>query len=111
METFLKENMVFGSSNVATKIDMKTFEIVEGRLVKVGREKKVVVYFNKMEEYNFKKNKEGHNIFIHWLCKRGFASYAKNLVKNLEDTYYLIKRSIRHSYGALWEYLMDPREW
>ena len=56
VETLLKENVVSSCSDVAVKIDIKTFEIVVGRIVKVVREKHAVVFFNKMEEYNFKQN-------------------------------------------------------
>ena len=40
--------------DVGVPIHLNTFDIVVERLVKVGREKNVVDFFNKMEEYGFK---------------------------------------------------------
>lgn len=88
VETLLKENAASGICNVAGEIGLKTFEIVVERLVKAGREKQAVVFFNKMEEYGFKQNEEAQKIVVQWLCERGFASYGENLVKSLADTYY-----------------------
>lgn len=88
VETLLKENAASGSCDVGGEIGLKTFEIVVERLVKAGREKQAVVFFNKMEEYGFKQNEEAQKIVVQWLCDRGFASYAENLVKSLADTYY-----------------------
>lgn len=83
VQTLLKENVSSG-----LPIDLKTFEIVVERLVKAGREKHTVDFFNKMEEYGFKQNEEAQKIVVEWLCERGFASYAEKLVKSLADTYY-----------------------
>lgn len=88
VETLLKENVASGNCDVGGQIGLKTFEIVVERLVKAGREKQAVVFFNKMEEYGFNQNEEAQKIAVQWLCERGFASYAENLVKSLADTYY-----------------------
>lgn len=88
VQTLLKENVSSGHSDVGVPVDLKTFEIVVERLVKAGREKHTVDFFNKMEEYGFKQNEEAQKIVVEWLCERGFANHAEKLVKSLADTYY-----------------------
>eukprot|EP01018_Ginkgo_biloba_P016229 Gb_15858 [translate_table: standard] len=80
--------LVKNASGDGVEIDQKTFQIVVERLVKAGRGKQAVVFFNKMEEYGFKQDEAALKLVVSTLCERGFASYAENLVKQLADTYY-----------------------
>uniref|UniRef100_A0A0D6QSP3 Pentacotripeptide-repeat region of PRORP domain-containing protein n=1 Tax=Araucaria cunninghamii TaxID=56994 RepID=A0A0D6QSP3_ARACU len=86
VETLLKENLALGSQGL--KVDLKTFEIVVQRLVKAGREKKTVDFFQNMEEYGFKQDEKAQKIVVRELSELGFASHAEKLVKEKADVYY-----------------------
>lgn len=61
----------------------KTLESAIDRLVRAGRPKHVVEFFEKMEnDYGLKRDRESLTLVVKKLCEKGHASYAEKMVKN-----------------------------
>ncbi|CAA7030874.1 unnamed protein product [Microthlaspi erraticum] len=60
----------------------KTLESAIDRLVRAGRPKQVVEFFEKMEiDYGLKRDMESLTLIVEKLCEKGHASYAEKMVK------------------------------
>ncbi|CAH2044085.1 unnamed protein product [Thlaspi arvense] len=61
----------------------KTLESAIDRLVRAGRAKQVVEFFEKMEsDYGLKRDRDSLTMVVKKLCEKGHASFAEKMVKN-----------------------------
>lgn len=67
----------------------KSFESAIERLCKAGREKKAVLFFERMEtDYGFVRSLDSLKVVVTKLCDYGYASYAEKMVKGLADKFF-----------------------
>ncbi|ERN09502.1 pentatricopeptide repeat-containing protein PNM1, mitochondrial [Amborella trichopoda] len=64
----------------------KTFASVIDRLVRAGRAKQAVGFFEDMEKLGFSKDKDALIVTVGSLCNHGFAREAEELVKRMADS-------------------------
>ncbi|KAJ4900350.1 Pentatricopeptide repeat-containing protein PNM1 [Raphanus sativus] len=61
----------------------KTLESAVDRLVRAGRAKQVVEFFERMEiDYGLKRDRESLTLVVKKLCERGHGSFAEKMVKS-----------------------------
>ncbi|GAB2269838.1 Pentatricopeptide repeat-containing protein pnm1, mitochondrial [Dionaea muscipula] len=70
-------------------IGPKCFAACIDRMVRAGRPKDAVSFFDRMEkDYGLVRDRKSLNLIVSELCEKGFASQAEKMVKNLANEFF-----------------------